>query len=75
MASLSVKRRAWNRPINDARKLVDRKINVVYKDLNDGKINLLNTYRQTLENKLEKCLTTIIEEDVDYESEIDVAME
>ena len=33
MASLSVKRRARNRIINDVRKLVDEKINVVYEDL------------------------------------------
>ena len=41
----------------------------------------MNTYKQTLENKLEKCLTlneeisNIIEEDKDYDSEGDIAME
>ena len=41
----------------------------------------MNAYKQTLENKLEKCLTlneeisNIIEEDEDYESESDIAME
>ena len=41
----------------------------------------MNAYKQTLENKLEKCLTlneeisNIIEEDADYESESDIAME
>ena len=81
MVSLSVKKRTQNRVINDVRKLVDEKINVVYEDFNDGKVNLLNTYKQTLENKLEKCLTlneeisNIIEEDRDYDSEGDIAME
>ena len=58
MASLSVKRKAQNRVIDDVRKLVDEKINVVHEDFNDGKITLLNAYKQTLENELEKCLTT-----------------
>ena len=81
MASLSVKKRTQNRVTNDVRKLVDEKINVLYEDFNDGKVNLLNTYKQTLENKLEKCLTlneeisNIIEEDKDYDSEGDIAME
>ena len=57
MASFSVKRGARNRLNNDARKLVHEKINVVYEDFNDGKITLLNSYKQTLENKLEKCST------------------
>ena len=41
----------------------------------------MNAYKQTLENKLEKCLTlneeisNIIEEDADYESESNIAME
>ena len=81
MPSLSVKRRARNKVINHVRKLVDEKINVAYEDFNDGKITLLNAYKQTLENKLENCLTineeisNILEEDVDCESESDVAME
>ena len=76
-----MKKRTQNRVINDVRKLVDEKINVVYEDFNDRKVNLLNTYKQTLENKLEKCLTlneeisNIIEEDKDYDSEGDIAME
>ena len=51
------------------------------KSTNDDKINLLNTFKQTLENKLEKCLTlngeisNIIEEVADYESDSDIAME
>ena len=54
---------------------------IVYEDFNDGKINLLNTYKQTVEMKLEKSLTlneknsNIIEEDEDYQSESDIAME
>ena len=81
MASFSVKRRARNRLNNDARKLVHEKINVVYEDFNDGKITLLNSYKQTLENKLEKFSTineeisNILGEVEDYQSEIDVAME
>lgn len=55
MASLSVKRRARNRLINDVKKLVDEKINVVYKGFNGGKFILLNACKQTLENKLEQC--------------------
>ena len=67
--------------LNDVRKLIDEQIYVVYEDFNDGKIKLLNTYPQTLENKLEKCLTlieeisNIVEADADYESESDIAME
>ena len=54
---------------------------IVYEDFNDGKINLLNTYKQTVEMKLEKSLTlneknsNIIEEDEDYQSESDIAIE
>ena len=36
--------------------LVDEKINVPYEDFNDGKITLLNIYKETLENKSEKML-------------------
>ena len=69
MTSLLVKRKAQNRVINDFRKLVDEKINATYEDFNDGKINLLNTYKQTLENKFQKCLALNFREDEDYESE------
>ena len=54
-----MKRIARNRVINDVRKLVHEKIKFVYADFNDVKINLLNTYKQTLENKLEKCLNIV----------------
>ena len=56
ITSLLVERRAQNRVINDVRKLVDEKINVLYEDFNDGKITLLNIYKETLENKSEKML-------------------
>ena len=56
ITSLSVERSAQNRVINDVRKLVDEKINVPYEDFNDGKITLLNIYKETLENKSEKML-------------------
>ena len=56
ITSLSVEKSAQNRVINDVRKLVDEKINVPYEDFNDGKITLLNIYKETLENKSEKML-------------------
>ena len=49
-------KRAQNRVINDVRKLVDEKINVSYEDFNDGKIILLNIYKETLEKKSVKML-------------------
>ena len=80
MAYFSVKKRAQKWVIN-VRKLVDEKIIVVYEDFNDGKISFLTTYKQNLENKLEKYITfnkqiwNVTDQDEDYESEGDVVME
>ena len=71
MAYFSVKKRAQKWVIN-VRKLVDEKIIVVYEDFNDGKISFLTTYKQNLENKLEKYITfnkqiwNVTDQDEDY---------
>ena len=75
MASLSVKRITRSRYVTNVTKLVQGKINIAYNDSNfdQSKINLLNTYRETLEDKLKKVLVisdemlVLIEDDEEYE--------
>ena len=74
MASLSVNTRARSRYVTDVTKLVQEKINIIYNDSNfdQSKINLLNTFRETLGDKLEKVvaityeITSLIEDGEEY---------
>ena len=80
MASLKVKRRSRNRIIQGVNKLIEENVKPLYQRFTESDITLLNSYKEALENKLEKVLfinneiAELIEEDIEYDEEVGIAM-
>ena len=80
MASLSIKRRTRSKYVTDVTELAQEKINIVY-NFDQSKVHLLNTYTETLEDKLNKVLvitgeiSILTEDDEEYEIGSQTAMD